>query len=153
MGHDRLDPMDLPGPAGWRDGLVPSQGVFGYVINHVSVPTALIVAEVLWPRFIVVRGCVIIQDRYAPDDLAAWWDATGGDIPAIEAGVNHVHVRAEFQDRGDDDPELEAGRRALAQVIAATWRACLAEAFPERRFVVEATDDPEAGPTVSFYSA
>jgi hypothetical protein len=78
-----------------------------------------------------------------------WQAQMGEDMPAIERVMNHRHV-------GDLLPG--AGRvgfpnlHHLGHVLAATWRARLADAFPERHFEVSCNEDPENEEVVITFS-
>jgi hypothetical protein len=150
--HEGLDPMELPEPAQWRAGFGGTPGLFDFVSTHASLALALAITRVSWPRFTVVRECVVIAERYDPTTFEQWWVRLDGDVGAIERVVNHLHLWDLFDDESDDS-RVEQAFREMAQLVAASWRCALESAFPGRKFEVVVSDDPEDyGPTVTFGS-
>lgn len=150
MPDRRIEAMSLPDAAAWRSGFGGSVGLFDFVARHVSLTAALAFGEVLWPAFVVERGCVLLKERYEPSALDQWWAQLAGDVAALEAVVNHVHVWDLFDQDAVDG--LEGACSEMAELIAATWRCALAEAFPDRSFSV-VVDNDDYGPTVTFRSS
>jgi hypothetical protein len=74
-------------------------------------------------------------------------DQLQGDATSIEATLNEFRLW-EYIDIPEDG-ESEAGGLALAEEIAASWRRCLSETFPDRAFAVAASAT-EDGPVVGF---
>jgi len=89
-------------------------------------------AGLFWPEFVEVRGCVLLAERYDPEDFSSWWNQTSGNVRAIEGVVNETHLYDLVRD--DDIGEERLGRLYdAAQRLAACWRAALAVRFPDRR--------------------
>jgi hypothetical protein len=141
--------MDLPQAAAWRTRFGSSAGLFDFVGRHVSLTEALAVGQLLWPPFVVERGCVLLSERYQTDQFEQWWDRLAGDISAIEEVMNHLHIWDLFEQ--DDDDGLVDAYVEMAELIAATWRCALQESFPDRSFAVS-VDEDDYGPTVTFRS-
>jgi hypothetical protein len=106
---------DLPAFQEWSRGFQPHADERAYLGEHLSVTTASLFAELLFPDMVLVRDSVMLASRYQPSNFENWWTSTGGDQSAVERALNRIHLQA---------------RRT----------------FPDRRFVVEVTD--EYGPTV-----
>lgn len=152
-----IQPIKLPAIAAWVAVAGNSRPLLGYIREQVPFPHAFAVARLLWPRFIESRGCVFVKDISSVESLDQWWSELGGDIPAVESMLNHLHLWDLFDDSDSDVGEgnavVEASLREFAELIAETWRLALSIEFPGRRFVVETSDGPnEYGPSVTFHS-
>lgn len=107
-------------------------------------------AQLFWPDFVEVRGCVIRSDAFERDNFDRWWDSTSGDVTAIESVLNEVHLYDVVADEAWSDEQLR-DLEAAAKKIAASWRAALGERFPAKRFELTYASEPDAyGPTISF---
>lgn len=93
---------------------------------------------VFWPRFVVIDGYVLRAGATA-EALRQWEQATGGDRRAIEASMNHFHIADLHVNASKPN---EAQLRYIGRVLQETHRAKLAANFPERRFVVQFSDEP-----------
>lgn len=101
------------------------------------------------PEFIEVRGCVLRSGQFTSETLQGFWNATNGNISAIESAINHLHLWDVVA--ADTDVEhIQTELLKAAEAIASTWRAALALAFPDRLFEVLVTDD--YGPTVTCFT-
>jgi hypothetical protein len=69
-----------------------------------------------------------------------WREQLGHDTNAIERVMNHRHL-ADLLPGGD--VVGFSNLQHLGQILAATWRARLASAFPQRQFEVTSTDNAE----------
>jgi hypothetical protein len=149
---ERFDPFELRELAAWRNANGDRFTVFDFVGVAVSPTVAIALAELFWPRFVEVEGCVLIAERYDPANFRAWWQSLEGDIPRVEWVINHLHLWDLFPT--GDDPALDRGLQSLAQIIARCWEGALRQAFPDRQFMIEVTDAAEDyGPTVAFSSS
>jgi hypothetical protein len=105
-----------------------------------------------WPDFVEVRGCVLLASRFDEANFASWWNRYSDHPHAIERVLNEVH----FYDLVDDsfeDAELSVLEQAAVRLQAA-WTAALNSAYPDRRFTVEYSTEPDQyGPTISFHQS
>jgi hypothetical protein len=150
---ERFDPCELRELAAWRDANGDRFTAFDFVCVAVSPAAAIALAEVFWPRFVEVEGCVLIAEQYNPANFRAWWQSLDGDIPRVEWVINHLHLCDLFPT--GDDPAINRGLQSLAHIMAQCWEGALRQAFPDRQFAIEVTDDADEdydGPTVAFYS-
>lgn len=142
-----FDAEELPAFRAWRSGFQPPPDAYAYIVEHLGVTNASIFARLLAPDFILERGCVILRDRYSPENFEQWWSSAAGNTESIERAVNHLHLWDVFE------PEGEAEERALevlAVRIARSWELHAAQAFPDRDFQANVTD--EYGPTIVITS-
>ena len=119
-----------------------------------SAPSAaqrlLDLVEITYPRFVLLRECVIRDRPGVEEAFAPWWELHGGEPWRIEDVMNHVHLY-DYVNDDYDDGEL-AILESAAERIAHAWRAALADQFPDRAFEVTlATEPDEYGPTVSCH--
>lgn len=134
---------DLPAFQSWSRSYQPPADANAYLGEHLSVTTASLFTELLFPRMVLVRGCVILASRYEPENFERWWASTGGDHSAVERAINHIHLWDVFE------PDNDFEERALEQLagrVADTWSLQVQRLFPDRRSVGEVTDD--YGPTI-----
>lgn len=117
------------------------------VVGRSGAAAAIAFAGLFWPRFVEVRGCVLLAEHFDAASFERWWEQLDGDRPAIEATINHLHLWDVFDPEADGVPP--AGMRWLAAVLARTWRAALDEQFPDRELTVSVSDEPDDyGPTL-----
>lgn len=142
-----FDSDELPAFREWRSQFQPSPDTYSYIAEHLSVTDAFLMAKLLAPDFIVMRGCVLREDRFDPDNFEHWWASQAGNTTAIEHVINHLHLWDIFDPEGDVE---ECALEALAERVALSWKLHASHQFPERDFHVEVTG--EYGPTVAITS-
>lgn len=133
-----FDSDDLPAFREWRSGFQPPPDSLAYLAEHLSVASAFLMAELLAPDLVLERGCVIIKDRYTPENFEQWWSSEAGNTVSIERALNHLHLWDVFE------PECEVEERALGSLatrIARSWVLHAAHEFPDREFQAEVIDD------------
>jgi hypothetical protein len=141
-------PEDLSEFRKWNASLDQPTDVFNYVRHNVSVTAAYIMLQILSPRFIEVRGCILREAEYDASKFEEWWAECEGNTQAIESLINHQHLWDLFY--GDHDDVDYRAMEEMAPLIAESWRATAAKQFPDRTFTAEVSDD--YGPTVSLVS-
>lgn len=142
-----FDSDDLPAFQEWRSGFQPPPDAHAYLAEHLSVTNASLIAKLFSPDLVLERGCVIFKDRYSPENFEQWWSSELGNTVAIERALNHLHLWDIFE------PEGEVEERALVELatqLARSWVLHAAQAFPDRQFQTEVTD--EYGPTIVMSS-
>jgi hypothetical protein len=148
----RVDPLELPEVGEWVGSLVPQPGWLSFLTHRVGLGGAVVVARLLWPQFSDIEGCVVIDGLRTESEVKNWLESTNGDVSRTESILNTLHLWDVFPNDSLSDVEV-AALDELGNVLVASWRAALAEAFPGRAFRVEfAPDGPDYGPTVWFHS-
>lgn len=142
-----FDSDDLPAFREWRSGFQPPPDSLAYLAEHLSVASAFILAKLLAPDFALERGCVILKDRYTPENFEQWWSSEAGNTVSIERALNHLHLWDVFEPEGEVE---ERALEALAVRIARSWALHAAREFPDRDFQTDVTD--EYGPTIVMSS-
>ena len=142
-----MDPMDHPAIACWAAQLGGGLDSVDYLAQHAPLPHWLGIAHLMWPRFVEAGGCVLWSRAYDPDNLRAWQERLPDRPSDIERTLNQLKLWQIVP--SDETPADEAALAGLADVIARTWRAALAERFPGRPFDVEVLST-EDGPIVTF---
>jgi hypothetical protein len=120
--------------------------------DHGDADLALAFAHLFWPSFVERQGCVLIEHRAEDCAIAEAFERSGGDPRAVEERLNRVALRQEMpieDSELEDETFLEVG-----QIMQRSWRAALAEQFPDREFVVELLGSEEDwnGPTLYLTS-
>ena len=146
-------PPKLPTVQEWkRSAGNQSLTLIDYIASNADVNLTLAITRFLWPKFIEVRGCVLLPWVHNPEVFEQWWTKLEGEQSIIEKTLNHVHLWDIFEvneEQSNDDTVLEG----LANLIAKLWRSALVDAFPDRKFLVTASNDKnDYGPTVMFCS-
>lgn len=113
---------------------------------------AVAFAAFFWPEFIEVSGCILFKDRYSQEGFAIWMKTLNNDLGHVESMMNHTHFYdLTLNDERRDEQQLQT-YEYVARVAERTWRAALAEQFPDRRFkFVHATEPDDYGPTLYFW--
>ena len=141
---------DLPAFRAWSGRLVPPGDTAGYLAWEIPVLPAMVLLELVFPRLIEVRGCVVRADRYDKDNFDNWYDHFDGDVEQVERITNFLRVDDWFE---PGDEIEEQALQTLADRIALGWRAQAARQFPERPLVAEAIRSTEDyGPVVVLYT-
>ncbi|GHD54177.1 hypothetical protein GCM10010317_037890 [Streptomyces mirabilis] len=142
-----MDPMNIPDVREWTEAVGDGTDYLDYLSQHAGLGEWAALARVFMPRFVEIEGCVLWDRVYDPANFRTWQDQLQGDATSIEATLNEFRLW-EYIDIPEDS-ESEAGGLALAEEIAASWRRCLSERFPDRAFAVAASAT-EDGPVVGF---
>lgn len=79
VASELLDPMQLTDVSSWVRTLRPPGNVQSYLRQEVGASKTYVVARLLWPDFIEVRGCILRRDGYDAETFENWWQAAGGD--------------------------------------------------------------------------
>ena len=115
---------------------------------HVKLAGAAAVADLMCPKLVEVRGCVLFERSYSPEIFEDWWQAHPGNLRAIESVINHVHLWV-FQPTDEDETNLEYKViEQLAERMLICGRAAAAAQVPDRTFEIEWPE--EYGPTISL---
>ena len=132
-----------------------SEGSADYEYNGISSAGMRRAAELMWPRWVEVRGCVLREEVASPAGVAAWLDKPDGSVRQAEWVLNHVHLYDEVEEGWGEPEELfDARLMDAAQRLAAAWGASVRAAFPDREFeVIVASPEEDHGPTVYLLSA
>jgi hypothetical protein len=79
-------------------------------------------------------GLLLRDGAWTPETLTAWKAQLRGDASAIEAAVNHFHIRQLFFDAEDYD---ESEVLSAAEELRECWTRTLNSMFPDGSFSVE----------------
>lgn len=141
-----FDPGAVPLLRDWRVEAGGS-GIMSYLDQGGSFAHAFSALWLSSPELIEIRGCVLIRERYRPANFEHWWTQVDGNTRLIEELLNRIHMYDLFM--GQDASEESLGQ--FAQRLGELWRCTLPPQFPDRRFDVYVTGEPESyGPTLSF---
>jgi hypothetical protein len=144
--------MSLPEAAAWTAEFGGTPDLMDFIERRTSPAGAVALSRLLWPVLVVEQGCALIEGHYTSESLTQWLHQTNADVPAVEAVLSHVHLWDLFAEDPHDEA-VDASLLELLQVMAATWRYALGQAFPDRTFVVDASPgDADHGPTIAFHS-
>lgn len=142
-----FDAEELPAFRAWRSGFQPPPDAYAYMAEHLGVTSAFFFARLLAPDLVLVRGCVIRRDRYSPANFEQWGSSEAGNTESIERALNHLHLWDVFEPEGKVE---ERALEVLAVRIARSWELHATQAFPDRDFQADVTD--EYGPTIVITS-
>ncbi len=132
MSIERLDPTKLPAIRQWVSQYGGKMGIWDYLSQQGGASLAVACSYLFWPSFIEVNGCVLLEERYEPENFHEWWERLSGNIPEVEDMINHVHLWDIFY---LDEDELPDGKlEELACVMAKCWECALSEALATRQF-------------------
>lgn len=102
-------------------------------------------ADLVWPRFVEVNGCVLLAEAYTPRTFDDWWARYPGQVERIERVINHVHL----YDVLPDVPEADL--MSLRDLLERTWPLAVKAAFPHRSCkIFVSSDDDDYGPGIGF---
>lgn len=125
-----------------------------YLYDGISSAGMYRTAGLLWPDWVEVEGCVIRREVADVETVRRWMTTEGASVERTEWAVNHVHLYDEIEEGWEEPQQLLDERLvAVAERLAAAWRASLAAAFPSRKVHVEvAGPEEDHGPTVYAFS-
>lgn len=151
MDKSALDPLSLPDVRSWAKSFDGPMSLLDYATHNVSIDTMYAITSLFWPRFIQVKGCILLPWSYDESVFDKWWTKCGGRITDIEAVLNHLHLWDVFRSKNTDLPEIMQAYKEVGQKLSNAWRDQLAAMFPGTDFnVYYADDEREYGPTVGF---
>lgn len=141
---------EIPAVRAWTEALEPpAPGNVGlYVDVEIGPEKVLAASFLIWPDFVEVGGMVFLATSGDAAAIASWLDTLDGDETAVEAMLNHTHLRDVFTNSATD--ETEPLLESLAALLVDSWSAALRQAFPDRRFSVERDD--HYGPGLTFFT-
>lgn len=117
---------------------------------NVTVSEAAVLSTILWPDFVEFQGCVFLDFKFDEEGVNGWLSQLKGDLRAVEAVVNQVHL---WDVLAPASPEEYEVLPRLAGKVSDMWRAAARLAFPGREFQISVADDPEEyGPTLTLMS-
>ncbi|WP_189089804.1 hypothetical protein [Deinococcus ruber] len=106
-------------------------------------------AQLFWPTFMEIDGCVLRKERYSPDNFQSWMQSTNRDRRQVESLLNHLHVYDLFRD--DKEYSLEV-YEYVAKILCRTWQVALSEQFPDKQFIFHYVTEPDDyGPIIYFW--
>ncbi|MFK7600788.1 hypothetical protein ACI3L1_01115 [Deinococcus sp. SM5_A1] len=110
---------------------------------------AVAFADLSWPTFIEVDGCIIRQGAYTSERFDRWMETTGRNCTQVEQMLNHIHTTYLLP----NSPQYSSAiYEYLAGVIRSGWNAASAAQFPDRKFVILCETEPDDyGPTIYFW--
>jgi hypothetical protein len=97
-------------------------------------------SSIFWPKFVEIEGCVVNASTPI-ENLKQWLDDCKGDLHAVEAMVNHLHIsdihHAECEDA---TPER---LKYLGSILKDIYECKLKRDFPAKIFRVDFDDNPK----------
>ena len=85
-------------------------------------------------EFLEVKSCLLREGAWTDETLNEWLSKMKGDLSAVEAMINHVHIYRLFWEGGDELAEqqvIDLGRK-----LKNTWELRLRKQFPDKDIVV-----------------
>jgi hypothetical protein len=153
MNEPALDPALLPRFERWRaEWGKPDLNPWDYLRQHCDAELGALFSTLFWPSLVEIDGCVLLARQFDPETFGRWREHFAGDLSAVEAMVNHVHVYDLFETSGAD---LDlAVYEQVGQTLLRCWTARVQTAFPARTFAFRyATEPDEYGPTITFFQS
>ncbi len=93
-------------------------------------------AAILYPKFILNEGMVVLADHYSEENWTAWREKLG---PKDTANiVNHVHVEDYLSSDYVGTQKIEEG---LGDLLAFFWKLAVTHQFPDKTVEVEYNGD------------
>jgi len=107
--------------------------------------------KLFFPDFVQAEGCVILAEAYDPVTFQDWKHRLHGRTQDLETTLNHTHIYDLFSESEEnEDVSLEICDE-IAKHIAKSWTNALKEAFPDKKFTVTLSTEPDDyGPTITF---
>lgn len=143
-----IQPEKLPAFVEWRDSFVAAPDALDYVGQNLSVTDVALVANLMFPPLVEMNGCVLLKDRYAPENFELWWQQLDRVPSAVESIINQCNLWDIFDPK---DEAEEAALNELATLMAATWKSHAERTYPHRKFITEVADT--YGPGVRLFQA
>jgi len=84
-------------------------------------------AHLFCPRFVEVDGCVVLADRYDPENWSNWRETLSPEHAARM--INHTHVEDMFGSRGFHD--LTKYEDEMGELLAYFWKQAVDRQFPD----------------------
>lgn len=136
----------------WRErwGDKDRVGFGSYVSSELHPEDALIFSKLLFPNFVEVDGCVLLEDRFDLENFSRWMKEMEGATASVERVLNHTHIYDIFG--GCKYDVSDSIFEQLGKVIAFSWGVALKKSFPTRSFCVSFSfSEADYGPVVTFW--
>lgn len=152
MSHSGFDPYQIPEISSWtkEDGTYIS--LRNFVSIHINAVEAIAFIGFIWPKFITIRGCTLILERYNAEVFEEWWVNLEGNVSYIERIINHTHIFSIFDEENKSDI-IKEGLSDMTETLGKIWRCALYNSFPEKSFTVDISYELHEGPTITFFTS
>lgn len=127
-----IEVSTLPRLSAWA-AMDPAITPLGWLHAESDIETAVAFTALFWPELVEHDGGIFLREFFDPEVYEDWKRKLGSDTAAIERVMNHRHIADLLP--GADGVGFK-NLQHLGEVLAATWRARLASAFPQRPFDV-----------------
>ncbi len=125
---------------------------FSYISRNCSPYNALFFCSLLFPSFVYIDGCCILECYYTEENFRNAVQNCGGDKRKIEEGMNNTLIYEVFEHFSGDVSDVVY--EEIARIIKISWEMVLKKEMPEHNFIVECViDEKNYGPVVTFYQA
>lgn len=139
MTEKRITPAMIelvPELAEWGDVPIGIEEWIGASGNYAL---AIGYSRVFWPRIVLFRDYVLLEQSADADAVEPWERELGGNKSAVEAMQNHTHM-IDLHTNGSAFNEAQLIE--LGRTLKEIYQAKLAHAFPNERFEVAFDDTP-----------
>ncbi|WP_310583312.1 hypothetical protein [Deinococcus sp.] len=126
------------------DELAMHDSAADFLFKNGTYDLAITFAYLFWLEFVEIDGCIILRQRIGT--LQGWLERMNGDRTSVEAMLNHTHLDFVL---GNVTERSLAASGYLGETMQRTWKAALAEQFPDQRFEFEFANDDD--PTLTFW--
>jgi hypothetical protein len=153
-GNPQLDTSMLPTFREYKqlnETWSPGLDIWNFLNARADIELAASFTKLFWPDFIEVEGCVLLKRAYSPEAFHDWLERYGGDTRAVEALLNHVHIKDLFLNPPKGKEHSEQLYEYLAEALIFGWKQILTSSYPDKQFVF--TLRHGYGPEISFHQA
>jgi hypothetical protein len=123
-----------------------------YISRNCSPYNAIFFCSLLFPSFVFIDGCYILEYYYTEENFRNAVRNCGGDKRKIEEGMNNTLIYEIFDHFSESVSDVVY--EEIAEIIKFSWDMILKKEIPEHNFIVECIiDEQNYGPAVTFYQA
>ncbi|MFT9417960.1 hypothetical protein [Acetobacter sp.] len=123
-----------------------------YISRNCSPYNAIFFCSLLFPSFVFIDGCYILEYYYTEENFRNAVRNCGGDKRKIEEGMNNTLIYEIFDHFSESVSDVVY--EEIAEIIKFSWDMILKKEIPEHNFIVECIiDEQNYGPVVTFYQA
>lgn len=124
--------------------------LWDYLMAHGNMDLAVAFLELFWPVVIKIENCYLRADVCKPDEFQTLSVKFEGNSERIETFANHLHLYDLFFSSGYSS-DIEVYEH-LGHLLRKSWMCALNDQFPDVKFNVILSSEPEDyGPTLTFH--
>lgn len=135
----------------WAQGFTPEPRPWDFLSNVSGASATIMATSLIYPRFLQVEGCTILEEQYDKQSFRTWFEHFNGDVANVERMINHLHLWDLFKPSKEEISDDIM--RAFGSTLEITWALAAEAQFPGRNMQGSFDwEEVDYGPTITVFS-